>query len=501
MRRRKRECVGAVVRSIVSLTLCLPGLAQSESSFRLVRSLSGPSGKVVGSKFVLDEVRNRFVYPDRRFVVYFEWDGPIGDHLITGIWKGPDGRTVSISSDIRLQTTTRDFAAYWTYEIAPAVPSGIWSLEVRIDGEPAGSHSFELIVPKESSTGATDPSPIPRVLTPDEIYRNTRGSLVWVHKLDESGRRIDTGSGFVLGSNQIATAFQVIDTATSIEVEFEGGRKVPVDEFWATNRLQDWAVLKADTTSVASLRLGDASKLAVAERLLVFNVEGNLTRAFGGVDLTGRRTVPAFGDRMQLTPAVSAEGAGGPLLNSAGEVVGVLGGSTFPGARFGRRDLSVSPTLYLMMVVNNAATPIDLVRVEGAVPATLKTLRESGILSTALAPMPSFLYGATSLAFKGQRDSLPQGVSEFSKKDTEIWVYSMWQRKDRVSKGMVSAEVYDAANRVRVRVTPKKISIPAEAPLRYGFAFSPQNLVSGPYRVDVCFDGRPIWRTFLTITD
>lgn len=75
---------------------------------RLLRALSGPSGKTVGAQFVLDEIRSRFVYPqDREVIVYFEWDAPPGDHALTGIWKDPNGTPTSISQDIRMQTTTR----------------------------------------------------------------------------------------------------------------------------------------------------------------------------------------------------------------------------------------------------------------------------------------------------------------------------------------------------------------------------------------------------------
>lgn len=66
----------------------------------LVRSLSGPSGKVVGSDFILDEVRTRFVYPqDRTLTVYFEWEWPAGDHVLTATWSRPDGRVASVSPE------------------------------------------------------------------------------------------------------------------------------------------------------------------------------------------------------------------------------------------------------------------------------------------------------------------------------------------------------------------------------------------------------------------
>ena len=114
----------------------------------MVRALSGPSGKVIDNRFVFDETRSRFEYPkDKRFVVYFEWTGPAGDHTLTGIWRGPDGRALQISPDVRLKSSERDIGAYWNYNIERDTASGTWTLEVRINGEPAGQHPFVLVVP------------------------------------------------------------------------------------------------------------------------------------------------------------------------------------------------------------------------------------------------------------------------------------------------------------------------------------------------------------------
>ena len=80
---------------VIALTICGQAAAQTP---RLIRSLSGPSGKVVGSRLVFDETRNRFVFPqDKTFTISFEWEAPPGPHVLTGIWKQPDGRVSSIA--------------------------------------------------------------------------------------------------------------------------------------------------------------------------------------------------------------------------------------------------------------------------------------------------------------------------------------------------------------------------------------------------------------------
>src|SRR5580698_10618378 len=186
---------------------------------KLIRSLSGPSGKTVDSEFVLDQVRNRFVYPnDSSMVVYFQWEAPPGDHVLTGIWKQPDGRTASISPDVKIHTSTTALNCYWIFELSAGLPSGVWSLEVRIDGAPAGSHSFEI------AGMSAEP------LTINQIFSSIGKSIVWVHKLDSAGSKFDMSTGFVIAPNTIATAFQSVDSAELLEIEFSDGRKVQTKE-------------------------------------------------------------------------------------------------------------------------------------------------------------------------------------------------------------------------------------------------------------------------------
>src|SRR5271170_470126 len=106
-----------VVSVVAALVLMAIG-ASAADSLKLIRSLSGPSGKTVGADFVLDETRNRFVFPnDNSLVVYFQWEATPGDHVLTGIWKQPDGRVASISPDVKIQTTTIALSCYWIFSL------------------------------------------------------------------------------------------------------------------------------------------------------------------------------------------------------------------------------------------------------------------------------------------------------------------------------------------------------------------------------------------------
>lgn len=177
----------------------------------MMRSVSGPSGRVENNRFVFDEVRSRFVYPqDKSFVVYFEWDTAPGMHVWTGIWKQPDGTAASMSPDVKIQAATRGVARRlelpgsrlrppcWRRPSRPPNPSG---LNPRLRRWTTSSGP-----PRHRWSG---------------------------YKVDEAGRRTDTASGFVFGKDRIVTAFQAVDASISLEVEFAGGRKAAVKDLLA----------------------------------------------------------------------------------------------------------------------------------------------------------------------------------------------------------------------------------------------------------------------------
>ena len=489
----------AISGSIVLASLCWG------EELKLLRSQSGPSGVVSGSSFVFDETRNRFVFPqDKSLTAYFEWKASPGMHVLSAFWKQPDGRIVTISPDVKINAPGDRLNCYWIYHLTQGLPNGIWTVEVKIDGQPAGSHSFEIAgmeeVKREPEPTAAAPPP-PKQPTLDEIFKAVSPSLVWIHKLDRAGRKVDTATGFVIAPNRVATAFQTVDGASGLELEFPAGLRSGVSGLSAWSRTGDWAILTVPTAGMKALEQGRPDAVAVGERLIVFSYEGN-ARTIGGVDIAGRSNVPGFGGRIQIPPAVATEAVGGPLLDVFGHVVGVLGGSLNPGARYAGRATSISPSLWIAFHAASAATPIsELTIPAGNESKPFEELAAQGVLTVPLAPMAEFQYGGvTNDMPKGPSNSLYKDVPDFSTHDQQIFVYTLWVRKGKLSKGEVSAKVYDAANRVKVEVAPKKVGL-AEAPLRVAFGFSPAQLLAGVYRVDVLWEGQPAWRTFVRITN
>jgi hypothetical protein len=463
---------------------------------RLIRSQSGPSGTVVRSKFILDEIRNRFVYPeDKSLTVYFECIAPKGNHVLTAYWKDPQGRVAVISPDLKMEIPANELNSYWVFMLDATKPSGIWTVELRVNGQPVGSHSFEVVVPEPPKVLAVAEPPTPPSL--NELYQKLSKSLVWIHKLNRAGRRIGKSTGFVVAPDAVLTAFQSINSAINIEVEFENGAKSVTNEIIAFNQPQDWILLKANTQDIPAIEIGNPGSIAVGEQMIVFSVAGGSSRTIGAVDISGRGNVPGFGERIHLNPALPLSAIGGPLLDLYGKAVGVLGGNVLREGQAYRVDMTAAQGRLDNYSI--AATPIDKDALQIKNPAsTLQGLYDLGVLMLPVESTPVFVFGATTDHIPANLTITPK--SDFSRKEAVI-IYTNWQQRDDIKAGAVSMKAYDAKNRVRTEAPPQKVNLPLNSLMQSVLRFSAAGLEAGTYRIDVLWNGNPVWRTYIAIKD
>jgi len=164
----------------------------------------------------------------------------------------------------------------------------------------------------------------------------------------EEGRTPDeprraSGSGFLITENGLlVTNAHVVENAKSIQVRLTDGRRF-AGEVVGKDTGVDLAIVKIKATELPVLPLGDSNRLRVGEFVLALGHPFGLeqTVSFGIVSRKGPSlSVAARGFDFILTDAAINPGnSGGPLINMAGEVVGVnsmaaRGGSS--GSRFPR---------------------------------------------------------------------------------------------------------------------------------------------------------------------
>jgi S1-C subfamily serine protease len=211
------------------------------------------------------------------------------------------------------------------------------------------SPDLNLLLP---SANPTDTLPTPPAnnavlpVQPSENILNTDASLSALFERVNPGvvsiiittpQGSGSGSGFVYDMDgHIITNYHVVEGATTIEVDFPNGVKVSGDVV-ATDLDSDIAVVKVNVAAgnLVPLPLGDSDALKVGQMVVAignpFRLTSSMTlgivsakgRILDSIRTAGDQSSFTAGDIIQTDAAINPGNSGGPLLNLAGEVVGI----------------------------------------------------------------------------------------------------------------------------------------------------------------------------------
>lgn len=158
-----------------------------------------------------------------------------------------------------------------------------------------------------------------------DIYREVSPSVV---PIEVEISRFDTagGAGFLIDNDgHIVTNAHVIEDAIALNVVFHDGYEAPAKLIGMDTRV-DLAVIKVDVARhrLKRVTFGDSDALVVGEAVVAIGsphgLDATLTR---GIISGLNRSVEDMEGAIQTDAALAPGNSGGPLLNQAGEVIGV----------------------------------------------------------------------------------------------------------------------------------------------------------------------------------
>lgn len=174
-----------------------------------------------------------------------------------------------------------------------------------------------------------DFSPIISKVRPSVVAINTKvaGLNIFGGTFTQEG----AGSGWIIDASGglIVTNNHVVDGATSISVTLEDGRNFFADTV-RTDSVTDLAVIRINAQNLpASLTVGDSSQLRVGNMVIAIgnSLGEGISASMGIISAKGMSVSTDQGetlyDLIQTDAAINPGNSGGPLINLAGEVIGI----------------------------------------------------------------------------------------------------------------------------------------------------------------------------------
>ncbi len=212
--------------------------------------------------------------------------------------------------------------------ISKTMLAGGLTVALAVGGGATIAH--ELLDNPSTATGSTPTAstrPISNT-TPSRIYDGAKNAVTYIVADTAQGQA--TGSGFVISKDGlIVTNDHVVEGATRVQVKVGTNGKAQDATVVGADPSRDLALLKVDGNNLSTLSLGDSSSVGVGDAVYAIGNPFGLDHTFTtGIVSALQRNLQApdgatISGAIQTDAALNPGNSGGPLLDSAGQVIGV----------------------------------------------------------------------------------------------------------------------------------------------------------------------------------
>jgi S1-C subfamily serine protease len=224
-----------------------------------------------------------------------------------------------------VSTTVRNSAVLaWVDEVLPAAASGVLSAFNNVVGTTFFPRYLEPFAPER----IVEVGPGPRRLLTDPDVEAAQPAVLKVRGTNDCGRGVE-GTGFVYSDGRLMTNAHVVAGVDDPEVEIDGST-VAAEVVYYNSDL-DLAVLELDTSGVPTLGFDREAQERDGVAILGYPQDGPYNVQPGRIRAEQRLRSPnIYGEGTVIREVFSLRGlvrpgnSGGPIVSSAGEVVGVV---------------------------------------------------------------------------------------------------------------------------------------------------------------------------------
>lgn len=208
--------------------------------------------------------------------------------------------------------------------VSPATAAAAIDLPTIVERYGPAVVNISATAPEQPTQG-----PAPEDLEPDDPFFQIfqRSAPQFQEPQGRSPRAVrGVGSGFIVSPDGlILTNAHVVDHAEEVTVKLTDRREFKA-KVLAVDPRSDVAVLRIDAKKLPTVKLGDSSRVRAGELVLMIgSPHGPENTVTAGIVSVAPRTLPEgiSVPFIQTDVNVATDNAGGPLLNRAGEVIGI----------------------------------------------------------------------------------------------------------------------------------------------------------------------------------
>jgi serine protease Do len=169
-----------------------------------------------------------------------------------------------------------------------------------------------------------EPEAAPAEKTAQQLADELKPSVVVITMQGRDGQQQGLGTGFVISADGlIATNLHVIGEARPIRVQTADGKELPVSAVHASDRALDLAIVKVEADNLSALPLADSSAAKAGQSVVAIGNPHGLKHSIVHGVISGTREIDSR-KMLQLAIPVEPGNSGGPVVDMAGRVVGIM---------------------------------------------------------------------------------------------------------------------------------------------------------------------------------
>ena len=157
-----------------------------------------------------------------------------------------------------------------------------------------------------------------------ELVKRVKPSAVAIETFDAKGNTVSRGSGFFIAADRVITNRHVIERSSRVSVQLMDGKKFIAKGVLAVDGEGDLAMLQVDVPAGLGIPLPVVPNVPQEGESIVvignpFGLEGSVSDGI----VSAVREISGYGRIIQITAPISPGSSGSPVVNMAGQVIGV----------------------------------------------------------------------------------------------------------------------------------------------------------------------------------